>query len=95
MIHILVWYMAGSGQHSVINNGFIIAYGTITPGNNVTTTFPISFTTRNRITTSSFRTSIEAWSCAIYTLSLTNVKTNTYTNSQFNYSRFDYICIGY
>ena len=79
----------------VFNNRLIIVYGTITPGTDVTTTFPISFTTRNRITTSSFRTSIEAWSCSIKEISLTNVKTNTYTYNQYKYSRYDYICIGY
>lgn len=77
----------------VFNNRLIIVYGTITPGANKVTTFPISFTTNVRITTSSFRTSVEAWACAIKQISLTNVTTNSY--SEHNYSRFDYVCIGY
>lgn len=77
------------------NNKLIIVYGTITPGANKITTFPISFTTNVRITTSSFRTSVEAWACAIKEISLTNVTTNSYTGVQYGYGRFDYVCIGY
>lgn len=49
MIHILVWYMAGSGQHSVINNSLIIQWITTDAGTGSsnftlkTYAFPIAF----------------------------------------------------
>lgn len=49
MLHILVWYMAGSGQHSVINNSLIIQWLTTDSGDGTsdfklkTYAFPIAF----------------------------------------------------
>ena len=49
MIHILVWYMGGNGQHSVINNSLIIQWITTDAGDGSTDytlktyAFPIAF----------------------------------------------------